>query len=166
MAFPFDEADHKSDGRRYWDGLQGVSHTASSYAMTLTRSGTTASNDATGKPGITGTAQVGQELTATEGTIADADGTMKADNDEAGYAYTYQWVRVDGMSDTDITGETSKTYTLTTADEGKKVKVKVSFTDDADNVEGPLVSERLSGGSDDDRGGGGSPARPEHPGQQ
>ena len=33
--FPFAEADHKSDGRRYWDGLRGVAwHTASSMALT------------------------------------------------------------------------------------------------------------------------------------
>ena len=51
---------------------------------------------ASGKPGITGTAQVGETLTATTTGITDADGTTKADNGDAGYAYTYQWVLVDG----------------------------------------------------------------------
>ena len=87
--------------------------------------------NATGAPAITGTAQVGETLTAAKGNIADTDGLSKADNSETGYAYRYQWVRVDGTSDTDITGATSSTYTLAAADEGKKVKVKASFRDDA-----------------------------------
>ena len=96
---------------------------------------------ATGQPAITGTAEVGQTLTAGKGTIADVDGTTKADNNDVGFAYTYQWVQVDGSSETDITGATDSTYTLATEDAGKTVKVKVSFTDDADNAEGPLTSE-------------------------
>ena len=52
-----------------------------------------------------------------------------------------QWVRVDGSTETDIAGETSKTYTLLATDVDKKVKVKVSFTDDRDNAEGPLTSD-------------------------
>ena len=60
----------------------------------------------------------------------------------AGFAYTYRWVRVDGVTETDITRATeAKTYTLVTADEGKTIKVKVGFTDDADNAEGPLTSD-------------------------
>ena len=78
-------------------------------------------NDATGKPTVTGTAEVGEELTAATGTIADADGLPSS--------FDYQWIRVDGANETDITGETSSTYTLTAADLGKKVKVRVSFTD-------------------------------------
>ena len=101
---------------------------------------------ATGQPAITGTAQVGQTLTAGKGTIADANGTTKADNDDAGYAYTYQWVRVaTDSTETDITGATSKTYTLAAEDAGLAVKVKVSFTDDADFDEGPLTSEAVPG---------------------
>ena len=97
---------------------------------------------ATGVPAITGTARVGQTLTADLSTIADEDGTTQADNDAVGYAYTYQWVQVaTDSTETDITGATSKTYTLAPADQGKTVKVTVSFTDDADFDEGPLVSE-------------------------
>ena len=40
---------------------------------------------------------------------------------------------------TDI-GSGSSTYTLTSSEEGKKIKVEVSFTDDDNNSEGPLVS--------------------------
>ena len=96
----------------------------------------------TGAPGISGTAVVGEELTATTAGISDGDGTTRAEDGDTGYAYAWQWIRVDGSTETDISGETSKTYTLVAADDGKKVKVKVvSFKDDRDNAEGPLTSE-------------------------
>ena len=44
-------------------------------------------------------------------------------------------VRNDGSTDTDITDETRSSYTLVAADEGKTIKVQVSFADDADNEE-------------------------------
>ena len=102
-------------------------------------------NAATGTPAITGTAQVGQSLTAAKGTVADADGLTRADNGEAGYAYTYQWVRVnsDGSSNPTNIGTNSTTYTLVAADVGKKVRVEISFTDDGGNAEGPLASEAV-----------------------
>ena len=79
---------------------------------------------ATGTPSISGTAGVGETLTAGQGTIADADGIP---ND---VAFSYQWIRVDGAAnELDIPGATSKTYTLVDADEGQKVKVRMSFTD-------------------------------------
>ena len=108
------------------------------YTVTVTR---VAAGVPTGRPAITGAPQVGEVLTAGKGTIQDPDGTSKADAGDAGYAFTYQWVRVDGESESDITDATSSTYTLTAADEGKTVKVEASFTDDADNDEGPLVSK-------------------------
>ena len=80
---------------------------------------------ATGAPVITGTAQVGQELSADVTGIEDEDGLY-------GAVYTYQWGRVDadGTSNpVDITDATDATYTLTDDDLGKKVKVTVSFTD-------------------------------------
>ncbi len=92
---------------------------------------------ATGKPAITGVPQVGQTLTAGQGTIADSDGLPSTFPDD----YTFQWVRVDAGTGTDIGGATSSTYTLVAADEGKTIKVKVSFTDDASNSEGPLESD-------------------------
>ena len=87
-----------------------------------------ANSPATGAPSITGTAQVGETLTASTSGIADADGLSNA-------AFSYQWVANDGTSDTDITGATGSTYALVAADESKAVKVRVSFTDDADNDE-------------------------------
>ena len=83
---------------------------------------------ATGAPTITGTAQVGKTLTAVTTGITDADGLTSA-------TYTYQWIRVDGTDEEDISGENSSTYTLVDADLGKTIKVKVSFTDDASNSE-------------------------------
>ena len=90
-------------------------------------------NAATGAPTITGLPRVGVELTADTSAIMDADGTAMA-------TFTYQWVRVDGMTETNI-GTDSSAYTLTADDEGKQVRVDVTFTDDAGNPEGPLPSE-------------------------
>ena len=94
---------------------------------------------ATGKPGITGTAQVGRTLIATVGTIADVDG-LPDPFISAGLT-TIQWIQVDGVNETDISGATSETYTLATADEGKKIKVKVWFQDDDGTAKGPLTSD-------------------------
>ena len=86
---------------------------------------------ASGKPEISGLPQSGQTLTASRDAVTDLDGTTKADAGESGYAYAYQWIR-DGS---DISGATSSTYTLSASDEGSYVRVRVSFTDDADNAE-------------------------------
>ena len=53
---------------------------------------------ATGTTTITGTAQVGVELTATTSSIIDADGTTHAKNGDTGYQYTYQWILDDGAT--------------------------------------------------------------------
>ncbi len=79
----------------------------------------------TGLPTIT---QVGRELIAHTDAIADADGVGNA-------TYEYQWIDVDGTTDTDITNAIDRTYPLTAADEGKTIKVKVTFTDDAGSRE-------------------------------
>ena len=83
---------------------------------------------ATGAPTISGTAQVSETLTAATSGIADSDGLTNA-------TFSYQWVRNDGSSHTDITGATGSTYTLVEADEGKTIQVLVSFTDDEGNDE-------------------------------
>ena len=105
----------------------GTDDSASAYTLTLD---VTALNDpATGTPGITGTATVGQTLTAATSAIMDADGLT-------GPTYAYQWIRVaTDSTETDISGATSSTYTLVAEDEGKTIKVKVSFSDDAGNPE-------------------------------
>ena len=84
--------------------------------------------DITDAPTIRGTAQVGETLTADTSSIGDTDSIT-------GISYSYQWVRNDGTNDTDITGATDSTYTMVAADEGRTIKVGVSFTDDAGNEE-------------------------------
>ena len=83
---------------------------------------------ATGAPTISGTVQVRETLTASPSGIADTDGL-------ADVSYSYQWIRNDGSADTDIQDATGSSYTLVDADEGKTIKVKVSFTDDAGHEE-------------------------------
>ena len=78
-----------------------------------------ANTPATGLPTISGTAQVGETLTADTSGIEDDDGIDNA-------AFAYQWL----ADDAEINGATAATYTLTDADEGKTIKVRVSFTDD------------------------------------
>ena len=88
----------------------------------------TANSSATGVPTVTGTAQVGETLTADTSGIADDDGLTNV-------SYSYQWVANDGGTDADISSETDATYTLVAADVGDTIKVKVTFTDDAGNEE-------------------------------
>ena len=79
---------------------------------------------ATGDPVISGTVQVGEELTALTDDIMDEDVLDDV--------FTYQWVRVDAdgtSNEEDITDETDATYTLTDDERGKKVKVEVRFVD-------------------------------------
>ena len=79
---------------------------------------------ATGLPTITGTAQVGETLTADTTGISDDDGLDNA-------AFAYQWL----ADDAEIDSATASSYTLVAADAGKAIKVRVSFTDDAGNDE-------------------------------
>ena len=89
---------------------------------------------ATGQPTISGGGQVSKTLTAETDDIEDLDALP------TNPIFTYQWLRVDGFTDTDIPGATSETYTLTASDLGKQIKVKVSFTDSRGHAEGPLTS--------------------------
>ena len=98
-----------------------------------TSMGQRANSPATGGPGITGTVQAGETLTATTDGIEDEDGLT-------GAVFAYQWVR----SDTDIEGAASSTYTVTGDDEGKPIQVRVTFTDDAGNAESLTSYARLS----------------------
>ena len=83
----------------------------------------------TGLPGIGGTPQVDQTLTADTSPIDDEDGLTNV-------SYRYQWI----AGGTDIDGATGSTYTLTSSEQGKTIQVRVTFTDDADNQES-LTSE-------------------------
>ena len=98
-----------------------------------TSMGQRANSPATGGPGITGTVQAGETLTATTDGIEDEDGLT-------GAVFAYQWVR----SGTDIEGAASSTYTMTGEDEGKPIQVRVTFTDDAGNAESLTSYAKLS----------------------
>ena len=87
------------------------------YDLTVT----VQNSSATGAPAISGTAQVGETLTAATSGISDADGL---DN----VAYSYQWL---SSRDMEISGATNDSYALVSGDEGKYIKVRVTFTDDA-----------------------------------
>ena len=98
-------------------------------AETLTSAATVAvearpNRPATGALTITGTARVGELLTADVSSIKDDDGLDKA-------AFAYQW-QADG---TDLSGATGSSYTLAASDEGKAISVTVSFTDYAGHEE-------------------------------
>ena len=101
------------DGRKLSSGIAGI-------VPKLPQPNT----PATGAPTIGGTAQVGETLTASASGIADEDGLGNA-------GFKYQWL----ADDTDISGATGSSYTLADADQGRAIKVRVSFTDDAGNEE-------------------------------
>ena len=110
------------------------------YASAQTSSQNKAANSpATGWPGITGTVRASETLTATTDRIEDEDGLTDA-------VFAYLWVRQDPATrtDADIEGATSSTYTVTDADEGKAIKVRVTFDDDAGNAESLTSDARLS----------------------
>ena len=54
-------------------------------------------NPAIGQPVITGTPQIGETLTADTSAITNADGLTNV-------SYSYQWIRNDGGTDTNISG--------------------------------------------------------------
>ena len=132
-AFDFSAAPSPDSDHTYQWASSGLDWSQGFSSRTLYL-GLPANNPATGKPVISGTAEVGQMLTAVTSSIADADGLPSS--------LAYQWVRVDAGVETDISGATASTYTLVTGDEGKKFRVKVSFTDDLSGVE-ELTSDVL-----------------------
>ena len=110
------------------------------YAESLTSEPTAVvapkpNSPATGPPTISGAAQVGKTLTVDTSSITDADGITGG--------FNYQWTANDGMNDADIAGATGAAYTLVDDDEGKTIKVRVSFTDDAGHAES-LTSEQTA----------------------
>ena len=105
------------------------------YGFQLQSSAATAAVDAApntpaaGAPAISGTAQVGETLTADTSSIEDEDGL-----NEVGFGY--QWI----AEGSDIDESTGSGYALTEDEKGLTVRVRVSFTDAAGNGES-LTSE-------------------------
>ena len=77
-----------------------------------------------GEPAIAGTARVGETLSADTSSIVDGDGP-------ASPSFSYQWL----ADEEEIAGATGATYTLTAAEQGKRIKVRVSFTNAKGNEE-------------------------------
>ena len=103
---------------------------AASFSDELVTNNTPKPNSpATGQPTITGTAQVGETLTADISGIGDDDG-LPAESE-----FDYQWTRNDGSTDANIAGAVDSTYVLLAADVGKFIKVRVTFTDKNDYTE-------------------------------
>ena len=113
---------------RAWDRTSG---SAGSTANTTPNGGTSAFSAATasagitvnpvndlptGLPTITGTVTEDQTLTVVTSGISDADGLG---------AFSYQWLR-NGSS---ISGATASTYTLSDADVGSQISIRVGYTD-------------------------------------
>ena len=120
-----------------WDNDPTGGNNGDATPATINFTGTITDNDsaddsATGKPGITGAAQVGMTLTAGTADIMDTDGLNSP-------GYTYQWLR----AGSNISGATSSTYTLTSSDYGQTIQVKVNFTDDANNPESLTSDETV-----------------------
>ena len=101
----------------------GLSEESDYRTVTTPAEPTPPNSAATGVPTIGGTPQVGETLSADTSGIGDANGLANAQ-------YAYQWIRNDGNTDTTIPGATGQTHTLTGDDQGKTIKVSVSFTDD------------------------------------
>ena len=106
---------------------------------TLTSEATaTVNTPATGLPVVDGTVEVGETLTASKEGIADADGLE-------GVEFAWQWLSddgsaADGSSEAEIEGATEASYTLTAAEVGGTVRVRVTFTDEAGGEE-TILSE-------------------------
>ena len=109
------------DGVHAWRGLNA----AAGQPLYVNAPPAGSNAPAAGAPTISGTAQVGETLTADTSGIGDADGL-------SGTTFSYQWL---SSRDTEIQGATDATYTLVAADAGKTIKVRVTFTDDAGHEE-------------------------------
>ena len=114
----------------------GTIESVAAYSMTINV--TPVNDPAAGEPTILGTAQVWATLTASTDEIADVDGLPGA--------FAYRWIQVDGMTETAIEDATSSTYTLSPAEEGKKIRLEVSFSDNG-GTEETLISDAWPSGA-------------------
>ena len=92
---------------------------------------TPTNQSATGRPVVLASAEGAPYLFADTSDIRDGNGLPFSGTQSSviEFTYSYQWVRVDGGTETDI-GADSPRYRLVDADIGKLIKVQVSFTDD------------------------------------
>ena len=119
----------------FLEGTREGIQTGLGESLTLSSSSTDGDGEntpAAGVPTISGTPQVGQTLTASTSGISDANGL---DN----VSYRYQWL----ANDSEISDATNSIYTIQSSDNGKAIKVRVTFEDDAGHNES-LTSEGTS----------------------
>ena len=129
----FEDASFTSGNEFKWSN-SGLSWSAGDH-VTVRLTERPINTVATGRPIVIGTRRVARDLIATTEDIFDENG-------RTGAVFTYQWVRVDGMDEEDIPGATKRTYYPVPADEGKRLRAKVWFTDDEGFEEGPIESIR------------------------
>src|SRR5690349_1534691 len=101
----------KASATTYPVGTSGLFHCAYQFDGCTAGGGGTSPAVAAGTPQVTGTAQVGEKLTASPGAWSPG-----------GAQLAYQWLR-DGKN---ISGATSSTYVAAPLDAGKKLSVKVT----------------------------------------
>ena len=100
---------------------------------TMTINVTSVNDRAYGKVFISGATQVGYDLTASTSSMGDRDGIPRDQLD-------YQWKRyaADGTTFEADIGANSSTYTLTSSEQGKKIRVEVSYVDGGGTREATL----------------------------
>ena len=98
------------------------------YRVVVARAKDGVNTAPTGLPAISGTAEVGEELTVSADDIADGDGLENV-------TFVYQWLANDGTDDTEIEGATGGTHEVAPTEVGKTLKVRVTFTDDGGTEE-------------------------------
>ena len=111
------------DGQNDYDWPFTVSTDWSTVTTRQLRLTTGGNRTASGAPALAGAPQVHGTLTASIGTVMDADGLPQA------LAYSWQWFRVDAETETEIGGATGATYTSIQADTDKRLKVRLRFAD-------------------------------------
>ena len=89
---------------------------------------TPVNQDATGRPVILASAEGAGILFADTEDIADGNGLPISGTSFTTFTWTYQWIRVDGNSETNV-GAGSASYQPVEADVGNLIKVRVSFRD-------------------------------------
>ena len=118
-AYDFSAADHDPSGNSYSWNLNLDWSTVDTRTLVLSLP----SNPAEGAPVVSGVAEANQTLTADTSAVTDADGLPDT--------LHLQWFREneDGTNREAIPGATSSSYTLVNADVGKRVGVRLAFTD-------------------------------------
>ena len=116
---------HELDAGTYYIRVEAMQRGSNIYKLRykatepVEEDSTPANVAATGAPAISGTAQVGETLTADTSSVSDQNGLTNP-------AFAYQWLR----DDSPVSGSTGQEYTLTADDVGSRMKVRVDFVDD------------------------------------